>query len=106
VADARTEHYAANKEGDRKGHVIEVSNGGVFPTELLRCANVPVSMHNMDDAADAAATDIWQRRTNHTLKMALLCRHGLLTSIRIKQAVSSGPLCGQQTDINAQPKRH
>ena len=100
-AAALTEHYAAYKEGDCKGYVVEVSSDGVLPPQLLRCANVPVSPSVVGDAA--AAMDTWQRCMNHTLKMALLCKHGLLTSIRIKQAVSSGPLCVQQTDVNAQP---
>ncbi len=59
TGDALTEQYAANKKGDRKGHVVEVSNDGVFPPQLLRCPSVPVSAHNVDGAA--AAMDTLQR---------------------------------------------
>ena len=53
-AQELTKHYTTNEEGDRKGHVVEVSNEGVFPAQLLQCPDVPMSTQT---AANVAAKD-------------------------------------------------
>lgn len=43
------------------------------------------------------------RLSPRTLKMARVCKHGLLTSMRTRHTVSSGPLCESDSAVR-QPR--